>query len=336
MLIGIILFLIHVLLCIACFILRKMNRIFCEYTALVIAFFVPVFGFLILFYQSYIYEKEREAKLDAGLAKMQASELYKRISVPEDEDDDIVPISESIVVNDAGKRRDLMINMLYALNRSIEIEEDELVDKVVPIEDALRLNDSADKRALIMDVLYTNPEDFISQLSMARSNDDVEVVHYAVTALVEIQKEYDVKLQKIIKERKEDPQDQKLIKEYQKLMEQYISSGLLSDSAKRGQLAIYGEFLQEQLEKDADSWSLLVKKGWTDFLIGDGQALQQTAKKILQLWPLKEQGYLMMLESCALLKDREGIDRVMALIREKGIHLSQEARAVIDYWSEGE
>ena len=48
-----------------------------------------------------------------------------------------------------------------------------------------------------MEVMYADPNDYVEQLKEARENDDTEVVHYAVTALAELQKDYETKFQKL-------------------------------------------------------------------------------------------------------------------------------------------
>ena len=50
-----------------------------------------------------------------------------------------------------------------------------------------------------MNVLNDNPGEYVELLKQARMNEDVEVVHYAITAMVELSKEYDYRLQKIEK-----------------------------------------------------------------------------------------------------------------------------------------
>ena len=42
------------------------------------------------------------------------------------------------------------------------------------------------RRELIMNVLNDNPEEYVELLKQARMNEDVEVVHYAITAMVEV------------------------------------------------------------------------------------------------------------------------------------------------------
>ena len=68
---------------------------------------------------------------------------------------------------------------------------------IVPLEEALIVNEPELRRELIMNVLNDNPEEYVELLKQARMNEDVEVVHYAITAMVELSKEYDSKLQEL-------------------------------------------------------------------------------------------------------------------------------------------
>ena len=70
-------------------------------------------------------------------------------------------------------------------------------EKIVPLEEALLINKPGVRRELIMDVLNDDPEEYMDILKQARMNEDVEVVHYAITAMVELSKEYDFRLQKL-------------------------------------------------------------------------------------------------------------------------------------------
>lgn len=56
-------------------------------------------------------------------------------------------------------------------------------EKIVPLEEALLINKPGIRRELIMDVLNDDPEEYMDILKQARMNEDVEVVHYAITQL---------------------------------------------------------------------------------------------------------------------------------------------------------
>ncbi|MGI6020073.1 MAG: hypothetical protein ACOX71_01120 [Lachnospiraceae bacterium] len=323
---------VHLLVCLVCIILKGSDVLKCEYNAIFIELFVPVFGLVILLFQSHCYRKEREAVLYTGLEKMRAQDIYKSIDMDDSENDDVVPLTETIVVNESKVRRSAMMEILYDINKSIRMEDEEDAMSVVPIEDVLRLNTSEEKRAVIMNVLYSNPEYYVKQLSEARSNDDSEVVHYAVTALVEIQKDFDIRLQNIIRKRLEDPDDRSLMLEYQEVLERYIASGLLSDSARKVQIRNLSEFLDTRLESEPDNWSLNLKKAQADLELEDGDALENDSRRIIEKWPEKENGYIFLILSCSLKKDRAGMAEIVKLIEKRNVHLSSDGEAVLRFW----
>lgn len=80
--------------------------------------------------------------------------------------------------------------------RSILVEERADFANTVPLEEALIVNDSSQRRSLVMSILNDNPSRYIDVLSQARLNEDVEVVHYAATAMAQISAKEDLALQR--------------------------------------------------------------------------------------------------------------------------------------------
>lgn len=80
--------------------------------------------------------------------------------------------------------------------RSILVEERTDFANTVPLEEALIVNGPSHRRSLVMSILNDNPSRYIDVLSQARLNEDVEVVHYAATALAQISAKEDLALQR--------------------------------------------------------------------------------------------------------------------------------------------
>lgn len=78
--------------------------------------------------------------------------------------------------------------------RSILVEERTDFANTVPLEEALIVNGPSHRRSLVMSILNDNPSRYIDVLSQARLNEDVEVVHYAATALAQISAKEDLAL----------------------------------------------------------------------------------------------------------------------------------------------
>lgn len=324
----------HLLACLICLILTRLDILKCAYIDVFLCLFLPVFGLAALLIRSHIYrETERQAR-ELELSRLQVDDSVRKSIVVDDKEDtdEVIPLSEAFIVNDPGTQRTMMKEALYDLNSHVQIDEDDTQGKVVPLQEALLINDSHTRRELIMDVLYTNPGGYIQQLSDARENDDPEVVHYAVTALVEIQKEFDLKFQDIAAELAEQPDDEILLRKYQNLLEQYLSSGLLEGSRRDVQLRKYVEVLKKRLAQNPNHLSLWIKKADADMLLQNLDELRIDAETMLSFRPENEQGYLYLLKYHAIQKNREGVLDVIRMADRRNVYLSPEARAEIDFW----
>lgn len=69
------------------------------------------------------------------------------------------------------------------LHRSILVHDRDADTGVVPLEEALIVNDPAYRRRLMLSMLTEEPDAYLAQLQAAKLNDDVEVAHYAATAV---------------------------------------------------------------------------------------------------------------------------------------------------------
>ncbi len=75
-------------------------------------------------------------------------------------------------------------------------------------------------------------------------NEDVEVVHYAITAMVELSKEYDYRLQRVGKEYPNDPDDPVILEEYCDFLKEYLSEGLSGEADRTVTETIYPAFVK--------------------------------------------------------------------------------------------
>ena len=78
------------------------------------------------------------------------------------------------------------------MHRSMLVQGREGDDGVVPLEEALIVNDQGDRRRLMLSMLTEDPDAYLAQLQAAKLNDDVEVAHYAATAVAQISKESEI------------------------------------------------------------------------------------------------------------------------------------------------
>lgn len=329
-----VLVILHLLVCLLCALLTRLRLLRSTYIDVFILFFIPVFGLVNLLIRSWInWDAERQAR-ELELARLKIEDaVQKSVAMGNDSaTDEVVPLSEAFVVNDPGTQRLIMKEALVDINTSVKPEEDDIQERVLPLQEALLLNDSHTKRELVMDVLYTNPSGYIPQLSQARENDDSEVVHYAVTALVEIQKEFDLEFQKLAQEMEERPNDESLLRKHQRLLESYLSSGLLEGSRRDVQLRKYVEVLKKRLARNEESLSLWIKKADADMLLMNLEDLRADAERMLSFRNENEQGYLYLMKYYALTGNSEGIRKVIRMTEQRNLYLSAEGRAEIAFW----
>ncbi len=303
-------FLLHILVCIGIVVLRKIGKLQADRIGIIVAFLIPVWGVVMLGLK-YFSDKNSDRKAN-----------------PIDMD------SLSADSNTKKSTEDKMLEILYNVNRSIVVESDDMKNKVVPLEEALVVNDTETKRSLLIDVLYTDPSDYVSQLYDAKANGDTEVVHYAATALAEIQKEFDLKFQEIDKRRDENPEDTGIDKAYQHLLEDYISSGLLEGDSLTTQLRIYSDFLGKKLESPdlKGRFKTVRSKADADIRLLDVKELEKDVKYMMERWPERSDCYLYKLQCAILRKDPALIKKVIKEVYDKKIYLSKELSDAIKFW----
>lgn len=62
------------------------------------------------------------------------------------------------------------------------------------------------------------------------------------------------------------------------------------------------------------------------------EAAYEGIQAVLDRWPKEEAGYLRLIQYYSHIRDRNGIDRVLAMIRHRHIFLSPEGRGTVRFW----
>lgn len=203
--------------------------------------------------------------------------------------------------------------------------------EVVPLEEALLMNGSREKRELMMDMLYDDPEAYIDLLMDAGRDDDVEVVHYATTAMAEISKEYDVKLQSIQYAWEREPEDEELLNDYCALLGKYLSLGLLRGQPLRLQRSRY----EKLLEKKKDLSPLdLKRKAENELELQCFDKAQKTLAALEAVCPEDEDTWLLQIKYHALLREGSQIQKLIDDMEMQKICISQKGQDIIDFWKD--
>lgn len=295
--VGIILLLIHIIICVVVYILMRISVLKCTRMIMPVIVLVPVWGLGCMVVLEIRTRGKQEINEEVGIEKLK--------------------------INDE-------------IHRSIIMDEDPTESRVVPLEEAFLINEPSTRRELMMEIMYANPNDYVKQLKEARLNDDTEVVHYAVTALTELQKEYDLKFQELDWELEHNPKSRDLLDRYLQLLNQYLASGIPEGSERTVKLRTYSSMLERKLKEAGDNLALWRRKAEVDLQIGEYELANEEIGRILELWEKNETGYLLLLKYYSAILNRDGIDRTLETIQRKRIHLSPEGRQDVRFWQKSQ
>ena len=202
---------------------------------------------------------------------------------------------------------------------------------VVPLEEALLLNDSSRRRELIMNVLNDNPGEYVELLKQARMNEDVEVVHYAITAMVELSKEYDFRLQKMEKLYAASPDDPEILEQYCDFMEEYLNQGILEAQMEREQRERYIRLLRQKL-KVKTTLSTCVRLFQNLMKTGDYVQAEEILRLMDQKWHRKEEFWILKIRYLAERKKGAELQQCLRQMKEEQIYLSSKSKEALAFW----
>lgn len=210
------------------------------------------------------------------------------------------------------------------LHRSILVHERDADAGVIPLEEALIVNDPAERRRLMLSMLTEEPDAYLAQLQAAKLNDDVEVAHYAATAVAQISKESDLKLQQLERAFKTDPSAQNL-NEYCDFLGEYLGSGLAEGRVAQIQRQQYARLLARRCERE-DTLELRIR-------YATAQAV--TDQLVLDV-PEEQEVWMLCLRLAVMRRDGDEVHRVIDAIDKQHVYLSAANREELAFWRNGE
>lgn len=165
-------------------------------------------------------------------------------------------------------------------------------------------------------------------------NEDVEVVHYAITAMVELSKEYDYRLQKIEKKYTNDPDDPVILEEYCDFLKEYLSQGFMEKQMEQIYRNQYTQLLLKQLDQKVNLHTcvclmenLMVQR---DFFL---------AEKILKImdqnWHRGEEYWIWKIRYLAERKMGKELKQSLQALKEEHIYLSSRGKEALGFWLDG-
>ncbi len=220
------------------------------------------------------------------------------------------------------------------MHRSMLVQGREGDDGVVPLEETLIVNDPGDRRRLMLSMLTEDPDAYLAQLQAAKLNDDVEVAHYAATAVAQISKESDLKLQQLERAFKTDPSAQNL-GAYCDYLGTYLASGLAEGRVAQIQRQQYARLLARRCERE-DGLALRVRYATALADAGEVDEAEDVAERLVADTPDEQDVWMLCLRLAVLRRDGEMVQRVIDAVDKQHVYLSAENREKLAFWREGE
>ena len=216
--------------------------------------------------------------------------------------------------------------------KSVSVDE-KRSDRTVPIEEALLINSAKEKRSLIMDILNENPRDYIEFLQKAGNNDDTEVVHYAVTAMVEISKENDYTLQILAAEYAANPRDIDVLSRYCDFLWDCLTQNLMQGQVEVMNRALFSKLIGEKLElcESLEDHCRLVKN---ELACKNTDRAKQALAKMKKDWSKTEEYVLLNIEYLALTNKGSEIKKFIKKVNGSQIFLSSQTKEVLAFWTD--
>lgn len=291
MIIGIILLIIHLLLCVAVFFLIAMGMLKVRMEVMPLVIFVPLWGVVCVMLIHFQLLLAGKYSASIGVEKLRINEeIYRSFFVP-----------------------------------------DEDSKGVAPLEDVLLLDEAKTRRKQMMELLNDNPVQYLELLRQARMNSDVEVVHYATTAMSELNKEYDLKLQKAEKNYGDNPESPERLDEYLEVLGDYLDKALAPERIQKIQRQQYAMLLQKrqnqrpELQNGVELERQLLR-------LGEFEQAENVLKELEQKWPEEQQVWLLKVEYAARQKNGRQIRRILREAEEQHIYFTAQTRESLEFW----
>ena len=219
------------------------------------------------------------------------------------------------------------------IRRGMQVQVREGDAGVVPLEEALIVNDPSDRRRLMLSMLTEEPDAYLAQLQVAKLNDDVEVAHYAATAVAQISKESDLKLQQLERAFKTDSSTENL-DAYCDYLGTYLDSGLAEGRVEQIQRQQYARLLARRCERE-DGAALRIRYATA---LADAGELDEAEAVITQLVaevPDDQEAWMLCLRLAVMRRDGEGVRQVIDAIDNQHVYLSAENCEQLAFWCDG-
>ncbi|SER52958.1 hypothetical protein [Lachnobacterium bovis] len=219
----------------------------------------------------------------------------------------------------------------YSTLRSNNISSDD----AIPLEDALVMDDRQMRRHVMLDVLMDSSGNHAHSaiINKARLNDDVEVVHYATTATIQITDDFEKKLINLAKKYKEAKGEERfsVLDEYINTLEIYLNTGILQGNNLRIHQETYNQLLAERSNNlnDIEDYEKLAN---SYIKMGQFNLAEIIINEMVELWPNSEHTWLTQIRFLTTLKRGNELHELITRIKNGSFYKSKKLQEIIEFW----
>lgn len=206
---------------------------------------------------------------------------------------------------------------------------------ILPIEELLTLEDTTIKRRQVIDTLKQDLTGLLDKLQLALRDDDVETSHYAASAISEIKRSMDLKLQQM--QRIYDQQHDQLdtVDQYIEILKEYISTNLYDEISIGRIITSYEEVLKNRVSLDPESEPQI----YNDLiaLLLKGRQFEDAENYIDQYMEYynNEDSYIYRMELHYMRKDREAFKKAYNVLLNSPVILTNKGLEIVRFWMDG-
>lgn len=216
--------------------------------------------------------------------------------------------------------------------RIISIKQDTSSSSVVPLEEAIVINDTDLRRQLMVEILHQDPNQYIRLLQQARSNDDIEVTHYASTAMMEAQRGHELELQKCEKRLAAEPDNVEALDDAILAFKRYINSGLIEETMLKIERTRFTSLLQQKIETSPTYKSTYFDLADNYLELNDFGSALAIIDTILSRWPEDENAWQLKLKYCHTTNNGNLLKTTIHEMEQKNVYLSEDGRKAFEFW----
>lgn len=207
------------------------------------------------------------------------------------------------------------------------------VKSIIPLEESLLINENRIKRRQVIDAIKKDAKSYVDFLKLALRNKDAETTHYAASAIMEIKRNLDLKIQALEYEYEHDRENVELLKEYESIINEYLKVGIFDKTDRRKYLSLQKE--------------LLIK------LLSSGEEISSNYEKLIEaLLELKlyefariyideylesygnEASYMLKMKYYFLNHDNLNFHKTIEELRNSNVKLSKKGLEILRFWIE--